>query len=253
MRISRWHVASVAVAFTAALFTFAPAAQAGSICRDGTWTASEGRGTCSGHGGVAKSGVDDPGGREVIGSGSSESTSSTGSSNNLNSGYGRSLFKHWTRQTNGCTTREVVLIRQAKGGYRSGCRMIGATWYSKYDGATTTNPSAFDTDHVVPLAEAWRSGAKTWSPAKREAFANDLGWANSLIAVSAASNRAKGDRDPADWLPTRRKDRCRYVQVWVGVKHRWGLSMDKGEKAAVDRTLQGCKIKKKLTNPPLAK
>ena len=55
----------------------------------------------------------------------------------------------------------------------------------------------------------------------------------------------EGRRDPADWLPTRKTDRCRYVQVWVGVKHRWGLSMDKREQAAVDRALQGCKIKKR--------
>ncbi|MGH3984563.1 MAG: hypothetical protein ACRDST_18225 [Pseudonocardiaceae bacterium] len=43
---------------------------------------------------------------------------------------------------------------------------------------------------MVPLANAWRSGADTWDTAKRRAFANDL--TNSqLIAVSAASNRAK--------------------------------------------------------------
>jgi hypothetical protein len=33
----------------------------GSICRDGSWTASEGSGTCSHHGGVAQAGVDGPG------------------------------------------------------------------------------------------------------------------------------------------------------------------------------------------------
>jgi len=46
-----------------ALFTVAgvvPAAHAGSICKDGSWTASEGRGTCSSHGGVSQSGVAGP-------------------------------------------------------------------------------------------------------------------------------------------------------------------------------------------------
>lgn len=130
--------------------------------------------------------------------------------------------------------------------------MIGSTWNSKYDGASTSNPSSFDVDHVVPLAEAWRSGADQWSAARRQAFANDVAWRHTLIAVSASSNRSKGDRDPADWLPPRKEDRCRYVQVWVGVKHRWDLTMDQREKTAVDQALKGCETRKKLTKPPLA-
>lgn len=131
--------------------------------------------------------------------------------------------------------------------------MVGSMWFSKYDGARTSNPSSFDIDHVVPLKEAWVSGADKWSPARREAFANDLGWVNSLIAVSASSNRSKSDRDPARWLPTRKKDRCRYVEVWVGVKYRWELTMDPAEKRAVDDVLSGCKVKKSLTRPPRVK
>jgi hypothetical protein len=65
-----------------------------------------------------------------------------------------------------------------------------------YDGVTTTNPSKFDIDHVVPLGEAWVSGARKWTTAKRTTYANDLGYAWSLDAVTAHSNRSKGDRDP---------------------------------------------------------
>ncbi|MFJ8856436.1 DUF1524 domain-containing protein [Streptomyces sp. NPDC102437] len=51
-------------------------------------------------------------------------------------------------------------------------------------------------DHIVPLKEAWRSGASEWSTPERRALANGL-TDSQLIAVSAASNQSKGDKDPA--------------------------------------------------------
>ncbi|WUI03905.1 HNH endonuclease family protein [Spirillospora sp. NBC_00431] len=50
------------------------------------------------------------------------------------------------------------------------------SWYSPYDGITETLASEIDIDHIVPLAEAWRSGANTWTTSRRQAFANDLGY-----------------------------------------------------------------------------
>ena len=48
------------------------------------------------------------------------------------------------------------------------------TWFSPYDGKTVTDPQALDIDHMVPLANAWRTGAASWTDEQREAFANDL-------------------------------------------------------------------------------
>jgi hypothetical protein len=156
-------------------------------------------------------------------------------------GYDRDLFRHWI-STDGCTTREWLLIRQAIGGQRSGCVVVGATWYSRYDAQRTNNPSSFDIDHLVPLAEAWGSGASTWTSARREAFANDLGYRPSLIAVTASSNRSKGDRDPAEWMPPAEGYWCKYVRQWVAVKYRWGLAVDPAEKAAIVDDLEGCRL-----------
>jgi hypothetical protein len=156
-----------------------------------------------------------------------------------NAGYSRGRFDDWTTK-NGCDTREWVMIAEARGGTRRGCDVRGARWWSYLDGITTRNSSALDIDHTVALAEAWGSGARNWSRAQRDAYANDLGYRDSLIAVSASSNRSKGERDPAEWMPPRAAAACRLVEAWVAVKWRWRLSVDAREKAALSRTLASC-------------
>jgi hypothetical protein len=117
---------------------------------------------------------------------------------------------------------------------------VSGTWRSVYDGLTTTRASAFEIDHVVPLKEAWDSGAWAWTPARRQGYANDLGDARSLRAVSAASNGAKSDRDPGLWLPPLASFRCTYATDWVAIKVRWRLSVEPAERAALKRILAAC-------------
>ena len=149
---------------------------------------------------------------------------------NLRAGYDREKFSHWSDfDGDGCDTRDEVLLAETMLPRRtravgSSCSIEGGRWRSWYDGDSTTDSSSFDVDHMVPLAEAWESGARTWSPSRREAFANDQGDARSLVAVSASSNRSKSDRDPSSWLPDR--EACRYVRAWVAVKLRWDLAAD---------------------------
>ncbi len=106
--------------------------------------------------------------------------------------------------------------------------MVG-DWYSVYDDVWVTEPSRLDIDRVVALKEAWDSGAREWDAATREAFVNDVDDSRSLIAVTAESNRSKGEADPSNWLPPNRDDHLRYIAVWVVVKARWELSMDQSE------------------------
>ena len=157
-------------------------------------------------------------------------------------GYARTLFVHWIdADRDGCDTREEVLIQESRTTPHvgPGCSVSGS-WRSAYDGVTTTRASAFDIDHVVPLKEAWDSGAWAWDPPRRRAYANDLGDSRTLRAVSAASNRAKGDRDPAQWLPPLVGFRCTYATEWVVVKVRWSLSVDTAERDALHRILASC-------------
>lgn len=159
------------------------------------------------------------------------------------SGYDRDLFEHWIDEDgDGCDTRREVLIQESLTPVTigAGCEISGGTWVSLYDGFSSTNPSDFDIDHMVPLAEAWDSGAGSWNDSRRRDFANDLSSSYSLIAVSSSSNRSKSDRDPADWLPPNSAYVCEYVQQWVSVKQQWDLSVDEAEARALDEVLFGC-------------
>lgn len=159
------------------------------------------------------------------------------------SGYRRTYFGDWSDfDHDSCNTRLEVLIAESLTRPRVGasCRLYGGTWVSPYDNVRATTYGGFDIDHMVPLAEAWGSGARAWNAATRAAFANDLGYRYSLNAVTARSNRSKGDKEPGSWLPSNRAYRCTYLASWVAVKWRWGLSVDPSERAGLTRALGAC-------------
>jgi hypothetical protein len=143
--------------------------------------------------------------------------------------YDRVRFRHWIdADQDGCDARAEVLIAEAvrAPAIGAGCALTGGRWQSAYDGLETTNPGSFDVDHVVPLKEAWVSGASDWTDDRRRAYANDLAAPSALIAVSATSNRSKADQDPAEWLPPLESYHCTYIADWIVTKLRWGLAID---------------------------
>lgn len=157
-------------------------------------------------------------------------------------GYDRDKFVHWVDgDDDGCDTRDEVLLQEAveDPAVGSGCSISGGRWFSWYDAEQVTDAGDLDVDHLVPLAEAWASGARGWTRGTRRRFANDLGDRRSLTAVTASSNRSKSDGDPAEWLP-RRAARCRYARDWVVVKSRWALTVDRTEKRTVRRLVRRC-------------
>ncbi|HEX6500198.1 MAG TPA: HNH endonuclease family protein [Micromonosporaceae bacterium] len=155
-------------------------------------------------------------------------------------GYSRDRFPHWRDQGNGCDTRDVVLKRDGKNVHATAdCKIVSGTWFSRYDGVTYTDPKKLDIDHVVPLANAWRSGAKNWTDDRRGDFANDLD-RPQLLAVSLTQNRAKGDQDPSQWKPSSHAEWCDYAIRWIAVKHYWQLTVTQAEKTALIDMLATC-------------
>lgn len=92
-------------------------------------------------------------------------------------------------------------------------------------------------DHVVALENAWQSGARDWSTAKRHEFGNDP---YNLLAVDGPANQEKGSASAAYWLPTNADYRCDYVARQIGVKDKYQLTVTSQEKDAMLAVLHTC-------------
>ncbi|HET6938303.1 MAG TPA: HNH endonuclease family protein [Nocardioides sp.] len=152
---------------------------------------------------------------------------------------------------NGCNQRDDVLLRDVVPGTvryapqgRCDHDVLAGTWLDPYTGRTLVftdlkdprQAEAIQIDHLVPLAEAWSSGASRWDAGRRSQFANDLA---ELLAVDGPTNASKGDDDPAAWRP-RKAFQCTYAVRWIGTKSRWQLTVDRPEKRALVQMLGYC-------------
>jgi hypothetical protein len=154
--------------------------------------------------------------------------------------YDRDLFPTWDTISGTCNTRETVLKRDGTNVVvNSSCAATSGSWYSPYDGATWTAASDLDIDHVVPLKNAWISGAWAWTTSKRESFANDL-TDPQLIAVTDNVNQSKSDQSPDSWKPPLSSYYCTYARMWVRVKYVWSLTVTSAEKSALTSMLGTC-------------
>jgi len=156
-------------------------------------------------------------------------------------GYDRARFKLWIdANKNGCDTRAEVLIAEAivKPKKAAKCKLTGGKWLSSYDGVKYSDASKLDIDHLVPLAEAWRSGAWAWTDQQRMEYANDLEDEWALNAVTASVNRSKGDKDISQWLP--KKNVCTYLSGWVTIKAKFELTVDITEAKVINRYYESC-------------
>jgi putative cell wall-binding protein len=156
--------------------------------------------------------------------------------------YDRDRFEHWIdADSDGCNTRFEVLLEESttEVEIEAGCALSGGTWVSPYDGFVATAPAEIEIDHVVALAEAWRSGASAWSDEQRRAFSNDLDVPYALSVSSTVANQSKADKDPARWLPSNTAYTCEYVTSWALLKYRWSLAVDPAELAAIESELSG--------------
>ena len=161
-----------------------------------------------------------------------------------NAGYDRELHfgGDWLDVDDDCqNTRHEVLIAESQAEptfSSSGCTVTAGQWTTLYDDQTYSAASEVEIDHLVPVSEAWGSGARLWTQAQRVAFYNDLGHADALNAMPSALNQAKGASGPEQWLPP--ANVCRYIAAWTAVKIRWSLSVDPTEQAALISQADAC-------------
>lgn len=159
-------------------------------------------------------------------------------------GYAREQFgRAWADvDRNGCDTRDDILRRDLRDlTFQPGaCVVRTGLLADPYTGADIRfehGRSSVDIDHVVALGDAWVKGAAAWPPERRLALANDP---LNLLAVDAATNRAKGDGDAATWLPPSRAYRCKYVARQIAVKTKYALWLTAAERDQMATILAAC-------------
>jgi len=161
-------------------------------------------------------------------------------------GYDREDFPHWSDaqefgwdvSDSSCDVREAALIRDGEDVVvGEGCDVESGRWLDPYTKRTYTDPLDIDIDHLVPLANAYRSGAFGWDEAERERYANDP---DNLLSVEDNANQEKGDKGPEAWKPPNRAIWCSYARRWIGVKSGYALTINPQEKAALREMLATC-------------
>jgi hypothetical protein len=163
-------------------------------------------------------------------------------------GYSRAQFgPAWADvDHNGCDTRNDVLNRDLKNkDWRPGthgCVVVDGKLHDPYTGRTIVFQKAHadqvQIDHVVALADAWRSGAASWTAERRKAFANDP---HNLLAVDGHENQSKGDGSASEYLPPDATFRCSYIQGQITVKSEYQLSVTPAEHDAMAKVLATCR------------
>lgn len=143
------------------------------------------------------------------------------------------LFGSWRDDDGDCrNTRAEILQASSSTKVDGGCSISGGAWHDPYTGDTIRRPKDLDIDHIVPLKEAWLSGAWTWTREERIAFANAP---EVLLAVGKSANRAKSDKDPAEWLPPDASYHREYARRWAAIKVEHRLAADPRERATLKR------------------
>ena len=159
------------------------------------------------------------------------------------SGFKSSSFHLWLdADGNGCDAKSEVLVSKAikKPTIGKKCALSKGSWLDFYSGKIQTKAEKLGVDHIVSLAEAWRSGAWKWSASERDAFANEITDPDLLVVASLVSIKAKAGNDPAKWLPE--VGRCEYLRKWISIKARFGLSIDQKEADFIKSSLEPCSI-----------
>lgn len=172
-------------------------------------------------------------------------------------GYDRErYFGTWVNSPSLCgsgTTRDFILKRDLTSVIMdSQCRVKSGVLHDPYTGTVipftrgVNTSSLVQIDHVVALQDAWASGARTWAQSRRVAYANDP---QVLLASQGEANMAKGNgldfyanSNPV-WLPSYRAYQCDYIAKRVFIKHKYGLTVSRAEKAQTVSLLASCPSK----------
>ena len=159
--------------------------------------------------------------------------------------YDRKDWRHWLDEDRDCQdARQEVLVAEslAQVVFKTAdeCKVESGSWVGPYTGTAVSDPGELDVDHMVPLANAHRSGGWSWDRDRKADYANSLAYADHLIATTRSANRSKGSKGPEDWRPPDEGYLCDYAIDWVTIKSEWGLTATAREAEALREMLGMC-------------
>jgi hypothetical protein len=138
--------------------------------------------------------------------------------------------------------RGLVLQRDALGELtyadEKHCRIVASRWIDPYTQTELYDAEDIQIDHMVPLKNAYISGAWNWNAAQRCNYANFIGNNFHLLAVLGTENSRKSDRTPEEYIPPNEKTVCQYLVNWLKIKSIWRLKLAKQEALAIEQELK---------------
>lgn len=158
-------------------------------------------------------------------------------------------FGRWINDPNDETcynTRARVLIRDSETSVsfkdNNRCVVEKGRWADPYAGSTVETSKDIQIDHMVPLKNAYISGAWEWNFQTRCTYANYMGNTFHLVSASGHENMSKGDDTPEKYMPPNKTYRCEYLANWLKIKLIWQLRMGRAEVDAIRQEMKdsGC-------------
>ena len=156
----------------------------------------------------------------------------------------KAQFGRWVNDPNDETcmnTRAKVLVRDSATAVmfkeNNNCVVSEGRWKDPYTGQAFNLANEIQIDHLVPLKNAYVSGAYKWSFRARCLYANYLGYDFHLLSVSSTENLKKSDKAPDKYVPPHTNFTCAYVRNWLTVKLLWGLAMTVPEANAIRKIM----------------
>lgn len=140
-------------------------------------------------------------------------------------------------------TRNKVLVRDNVGIITlkedNRCSVAEGLWIDPYSEKQMINAQEeIQIDHVVPMHEAYITGAYKWTFKERCLYGNYLGYKNHLLPVSADENNEKSSSRPDTYMPSNKNYHCQYLKNWLTIKSIWGLALAQDEVKAIKELVE---------------